>query len=71
MCNPKKHYEKEEGIMKKWFFDVSNGIEEVSEGGCDQIDHGDESGGISVSARPCPCGLEEAVQPFEAGVGVG
>ncbi len=34
------------------FFDVSNGIEEVSEGCRDQIDHGDEGGGVVVSARP-------------------
>ncbi len=50
------------------FFDVSNGIEEVSEGGCDQVDHGDEGGGVSVSASPCPGGLEEAVQALHAGV---
>ncbi len=54
-----------------WFFDVSNGIEEVSEGSCDQVDHGDEGCGVSVSASPCPGGLEEAVQALHAGVVMG
>ncbi len=30
-----------------WFFDVSDGIEEVSEGCSDQIDHGDEGAGVA------------------------
>ena len=40
-------------------------------GGCDQVDHGDEGGGVSVSASPCPGGLEEAVQALHAGVAMG
>ena len=28
------------------FFDVSNEIEEDCKGGCDQVDHGDEGGGV-------------------------
>ena len=43
------------------FLDVSDGIEEVSDGRRDQIDHGDECGGVAVSARPCPRRLEQAV----------
>ena len=54
-----------------WFFDVSDGIEEISDGSRDQIDHGDEGGGVSVSASPCPGGLEEAVQALHAGVAMG
>ena len=56
---------------KERFFDVSNGIEEVSERGCDQIDHGHEGGGVSVSASPCPGGLEEAVEALQTGVVMG
>ena len=53
-----------------WFFDVSNGIEEVSERGGDQVDHGDVGGGVSVSACLCPSGLEETVEALHAGVAV-
>ncbi len=42
-------------------FDVSDGIEEVSDGCCDQIDHGYEGCGVAVPARPCPGRLEQAV----------
>ena len=52
------------------FFDVSNGIEEVSERGGDQVDHGDVGGGVSVSACLCPSGLEETVEALHAGVAV-
>ena len=57
-------------INKTWFFDVSNGIEEVSERGGDQVDHGDVGGGVSVSACLCPSGLEETVEALHAGVAV-
>lgn len=40
-------------------------------GGCDKIYDGDEGGSVAVSARPCPCGLEQAVEVFDAGVVVG
>ena len=59
-----------EDFKKNWFFDVSNGIEEVSERGGDQVDHGDVGGGVSVSACLCPSGLEETVEALHAGVAV-
>ena len=61
---------RELGINYFWFFDVSNGIEEVSERGGDQVDHGDVGGGVSVSACLCPSGLEETVEALHAGVAV-
>ncbi len=30
------------------FFDISNEIEEASKGGCDEVDHGDESDGVAA-----------------------
>ena len=57
-------------VEYSWFFDVSNGIEEVSERGGDQVDHGDVGGGVSVSACLCPSGLEETVEALHAGVAV-
>ena len=35
------------------------------------MDHGDEGGSVSVSASPCPGGLEEIVQALHAGVAIG
>jgi len=52
-------------------FDVSNGIEEALDWGGDQVDHGDEGGGIAVSTGPCSGRLKETVEPFDAGVIVG
>ena len=60
----------DEGRYISGFFDVSNGIEEVSERGGDQVDHGDVGGGVSVSACLCPSGLEETVEALHAGVAV-
>jgi adenylate cyclase len=54
-----------------WFFDVSNGIEEVSERSGDQVDHSDEGCGISVTACSCASGLEQAVEALHASVAVG
>jgi len=51
--------------------DVSNGFEEISEWGAEQVDDGDVGCGVSVSSGTSPCGLEDAVQAFEASVGVG
>ena len=51
--------------------DVSNGFEEIAEWGGEQVDNGDVGCGVSVSSSTGPCGLEDAVQAFEAGVGVG
>jgi hypothetical protein len=56
---------------KKRLLDVSNGFEEISEWGGEQVDDGDVGCGISVSSGTGPCGLEDAVQALEAGVGVG
>src|SRR5665648_34221 len=53
------------------FFDVSSGLEEVFQGCGDEIDHGRESCGVTVATGSCPCGLEQAVEAFEAGVAVG
>ncbi len=58
-------------IINSRFFDVSNGIEEVSERGGDQVDHADEGGGVSVTACPCARGLEQAVEALHASVAVG
>ena len=38
---------------EKRLFDVSNGIKHVPEGCGDQVDHGDESRGVSVAPGPC------------------
>ena len=51
--------------------DVSNGFEEIVEWGGEQVDDGDVGCGVSVSSSTGPCGLKDAVQAFEAGVGVG
>ena len=52
-------------------FDVSSGLEEVFQRCGDEIDHGRESCGVTVATGSCPCGLEQAVEAFEAGVAVG
>ncbi len=52
-------------------FDVSSGIEKISEGGGDQVDHGDEGGGVAVAPCPGAGSLEQAVHGLHAGVGVG
>src|SRR5512147_3285434 len=54
-----------------WFFDVSSGLEEVSQGGGDEVDHGREGCSVAVAASACSGGLEQAVEAFEAGVAVG
>lgn len=41
MCSLVAHHENFRA-NHNWFFDVSNAIEEVSERGCYQVDHGDE-----------------------------
>src|SRR5512132_4297469 len=53
------------------FFDVSSGLEEVSQGGGDEVDHGREGCSVAVAASACSGGLEQAVESFEAGVAVG
>ena len=35
----------------RWFLDVSSGFEDVGQRGREQVDDGDEGGGISIAAR--------------------
>ena len=58
-------------IKSLWLFDVSSGFEDVWERGGEQVDDGDEGGGVALAAGACTCGLEDAVQAFKTGVGVG
>ena len=55
---------------KNRFFDVSSGLEEVSQGGGDEVDHGREGCGVAVAASACSGGLKQAVEAFETGVAV-
>jgi adenylate cyclase len=55
----------------RWFLDVSSGIEKISDWSSDQIDHGDEGGGISVTSCSCASGLKQAVEALHASVAVG
>jgi site-specific recombinase XerD len=57
--------------MEMRLLDVSSGFENIWERGSEQVDDGDVGSGVSVAAGTRPCGLEDAVQAFEAGVGVG
>ncbi len=50
------------GIILRWFFDASNGFEEIPEWGGDQVDHGREGCGIAVAPGASACRLEEAVE---------
>jgi len=51
-------------------FDALNGFCDVADGGCEQVDHGDKGAPVAVAAGPCPGGLEDTVEPFQASVGV-
>src|SRR5256885_4066272 len=42
------------GLEKKWLLDVSNGFEEISEWGSEQVDDGDVGCGVSVSSGTGP-----------------
>ena len=58
---------------REWLLDVSSGFEgseEVAERGGDQVDDSRESSGVAVTAGASACGLEEAVECFETGIGV-
>jgi hypothetical protein len=44
------------------FFDASNGIEEIPEWGGDQVDHGHEGCGVTVTPGASECRLEETVE---------
>ena len=55
---------------KLWFFDVSSGLEQVSQGRGDHVDHGREGCDVAISASTGPGGLEQAVEPFETGIAV-
>jgi len=54
----------------KGFFDVSSGLEQVSQGRGDHVDHGREGCDVAISASTGPGGLEQAVEPFETGIAV-
>ena len=43
-----------------WFFDVSSGLEQVSQGCGDHVDHGREGCDVATSASTGPGGLEQA-----------
>ena len=58
-------------LKKNRLLDVSNGFKEISEWGGEQIDDGNVGCSVSISSGTGPCGLEDAVQSFEAGIGVG
>jgi len=36
-----------------WLFDVSSGFEDVWERGGEQVDDGDEGGGVAIAAGAC------------------
>ena len=56
---------------EEWrFFDVSSGLEQVSQGRGDHVDHGREGCDVAISASTGPGGLEQAVEPFETGIAV-
>ena len=57
-------------IEEKRFFDVSSGLEQVSQGRGDHVDHGREGCDVAISASTGPGGLEQAVEPFETGIAV-
>jgi hypothetical protein len=42
-----------------WLLDVSSGIEQVSDWGGNQVDHGYEGIGISVTPCACPGGFQQ------------
>ena len=56
---------------KFWLLDVSNGFEDIREWRGDQVDDGDVGFGVSIAPGARAGGLEDAVQAFEACVGVG
>ena len=53
------------------FFEVSSGLEQVSQGAARKVDHGREACGVAVAAGAGSGGLEEAVEAFEAGIAGG
>ena len=57
-------------VVKFRFFDVSSGLEQVSQGRGDHVDHGREGCDVAISASTGPGGLEQAVEPFETGIAV-
>ena len=56
---------------RKGLLDVSSGFEDIREWRREQVDDGDVGRGVSVPAGTGSCGLEDAIQAFETGVGVG
>ena len=58
-------------VAKERFFDVSSGFEYGTGRAADHVDHGYKGLDIAVSTGPCPCCLEQAVESFQAGVGIG
>ena len=55
-------------LIEPWLLGVSCGFQH---GTCRAGDHGDECLGVAVAARPGPGGLEQAIEPFYARIGVG
>jgi len=55
---------------KNGFFDVSGGLEQLSEGSGNEVDDGHEGVGVSIAAGASPGGLEQAVEALEAGIAV-
>ena len=53
-----------------WFFDASNGFEEIPEWGGDQVDHGREGCGIAIAPGASASRLEETVEALQSGVAV-
>lgn len=53
------------------FFDVSSGFEHSAGRASDHVNHGDEGLHVAIAAGPGPCCLEQAVEPFQTGVGIG
>ena len=53
-----------------WFFDASNGFEEIPEWGGDQVDHGREGCGIAIAPGASSSRLEETVEALQSGVAV-
>ena len=71
MLSPHQSANGDESGKKMRLLDVSNGIEQVSERGGNQVDHGDEGCGVAVAPGPRSSRLEQTVHRFDAGVAVG
>ena len=54
-----------------WFFVILNGFQDRARRAADQVNHGHEGLGVAVAAGSGPSGLEQAVEAFETGIGIG